>query len=118
MFSPDRWETFQNLRHGQVSSYYLKVKEYSERLEWTPVSSSCTVASLLQKQFDRCLTADALNEIESTIRQVSLFELFFVFTERRSSWKNRSISNEHVITRYVNNSIISANVWAKLVVYR
>ncbi|CAF0869418.1 unnamed protein product [Rotaria sordida] len=58
-----------DLRLSQVSSYYLKVKEYSEQLEWTP-SSSSTVEYLLLEQFDRCLTADCLNEIENTIHDL------------------------------------------------
>ncbi|CAF5066790.1 unnamed protein product [Rotaria sp. Silwood1] len=57
------------LRLSQVSSYYLKLKEYSEQLEWTP-STSSTVEFLLLEQFDRCLTADCLNEIENTIHDL------------------------------------------------
>ena len=48
----------------------MKVKEYSEQLEWTP-SSASTMENLLSEQFDRCLTADALNDIENTIHQVN-----------------------------------------------
>ncbi|CAF3506763.1 unnamed protein product [Rotaria sp. Silwood1] len=59
-----------DLRLTQVSSYYLKLKEYSEQLEWTPSSSKSTVQYLLLEQFDRCLTVDCLNEIESTIHQL------------------------------------------------
>ncbi|CAF2666978.1 unnamed protein product [Rotaria sp. Silwood2] len=59
------------LRLSQVSSYYLKLKEYSEQLEWTPPSSS-TVEYLLLEQFDRCLTADCLNEIENTIHNLEI----------------------------------------------
>lgn len=65
----------QDQRLTQVSSYYLKLKDYSERLEWTPTSPSSTVEYLLLEQFDRCLTADDLDEIERTIRQVN--ECFF-----------------------------------------
>ncbi|CAF3781047.1 unnamed protein product, partial [Rotaria sordida] len=59
-----------NLRLIQVSTYYLKLKEYSEQLEWTPSSPKSTVQYLLLEQFDRCLTADCLNEIESIIHQL------------------------------------------------
>ncbi|CAF3117056.1 unnamed protein product [Rotaria sp. Silwood2] len=59
-----------DLRLTQVSSYYLKLKEYSEQLEWTPSSPKSTVQYLLLEQFDCCLTADCLNEIESTIHQL------------------------------------------------
>ena len=62
---------FQDQRLIQVSSYYLKLKDYSERLEWTPSSPSSTVEYLLLEQFDRCLTADSLDEIERTIREVN-----------------------------------------------
>lgn len=113
-----REEIFQNLRHAQVSAYYLQVKEYSERLEWTPNSSSSSVSSLLQKHFDQCLTADALNEIESTIHQVCLFPRIVVSLTLRSSWKNNSINNGNIISRYANNWNISVNVWAKRVVCR
>ncbi|CAF0861300.1 unnamed protein product [Adineta steineri] len=58
------------MRLTQISSYYLKLKELSEQLEWTPASSSSTVEYLLLEQFDRCLTADCLNEIETTIHQL------------------------------------------------
>ncbi|CAF1037891.1 unnamed protein product [Rotaria magnacalcarata] len=58
-----------DLRRTQVSTYYLKLKEYSEQLEWTPPSSS-TVEYLLFEKFDRCLTADCLNEIENTIHNL------------------------------------------------
>ncbi len=61
---------FQDLRLKQVSSYYSKLKEYSERLEWTPPSPS-TIENLLFEKFDRCLTADCLNEIENTIHNVN-----------------------------------------------
>ena len=69
-----------DLRLKQVSSYYLKLKEYSEQLEWTPPSSS-TIEYLLFEKFDRCLTADCLNEIENTIHHVihSLFFFFFLY---------------------------------------
>ena len=61
---------FQDQRLTQVSGYYLKLRDYSERLEWTPASPSSTVEYLLLEQFDRCLTADNLDEIERTIREV------------------------------------------------
>ncbi|UJR38308.1 hypothetical protein I4U23_030978 [Adineta vaga] len=57
------------LRLTQVSSYYQKLKHYSEQLEWTPLPSS-SVEYLLFEKFDLCLTADCLNEIESTIHDL------------------------------------------------
>ena len=59
-----------------MSCYYLKLKEYSEQLEWTPSSSSSPVEYLLLEQFDRCLTANALNEIEQTLHEVRHHILF------------------------------------------
>jgi hypothetical protein len=67
-----------DLRLKQVSSYYLKLKEYSEKLEWTPPSSS-TVEYLLFEKFDRCLTADCLNEIENTMHHVIPSLFFFLY---------------------------------------
>lgn len=61
---------FQDQRLTQVSGYYLKLRDYSERLEWTPACPSSTVEYLLLEQFDRCLTADNLDEIERTIHEV------------------------------------------------
>lgn len=62
----------------------MKVKEYSEQLEWTPPSGSI-MESLLSEQFDRCLTADALNDIENNIYHVILssspFFCLFNFVE-------------------------------------
>ncbi|CAF1260531.1 unnamed protein product [Adineta ricciae] len=55
-------------RLAQVSTYYVRLKEYSELLEWTP--SSSTVEHLLLQQYDDCLTADDLNEIEMTMRKL------------------------------------------------
>ncbi|CAM4874743.1 unnamed protein product [Rotaria socialis] len=57
-------------RLTQVSLYYFKLKSYSEQLEWTPSSPQSTVEYLLLEQFDRCLTPDCLNEIETTIQQL------------------------------------------------
>ncbi|UJR07856.1 hypothetical protein I4U23_012139 [Adineta vaga] len=58
------------LRLAQVSTYYIKLKEYSEQLEWTPPSASSTVEHLLLQQFEDCLTADCLNEIEMTMHEL------------------------------------------------
>lgn len=63
-------KSFQEQRLTQVSSYYLKLREYSEKLEWTPSSPSSAVKYLLCEQFDRCLTVESLDEIETTIREV------------------------------------------------
>ncbi|CAF1524054.1 unnamed protein product, partial [Adineta ricciae] len=58
-----------SLRLTQVSSYYQKLKQYSEQLEWTPAPSS-SVEYLLLEKYDHCLTADCLNQIETTIHDL------------------------------------------------
>ena len=69
---------FEDLRLSQVSSYYRKLKEYSEQLEWIPASSS-NIEHLLHEQFDRCLTADCLNEIENTMHEVKLLYIILYY---------------------------------------
>ena len=85
---------FQDQRLTQVSSYYLKLKEYSEQLEWTPSSPSSTVEYLLLEQFDRCLTADGLNEIETTIREVRQIFSFIIFLSPRLAGKPNRTTKE------------------------
>ncbi len=94
-----------------MSSYYLKLKEYSEQLEWTPSSPSSPVEFLLLEQFDRCLTASALNEIERNIREVRhvLFPKL-IFIIRLFSWKNSLKYKKHDFGHYIINSVISMNV--------
>ena len=71
----------QDLRLSQVQSYHSTLKEYAEQLEWTPASSSSpTIVRLLHEQFDRCLTADCLNEIECTLHEVSVAVSSRLFT--------------------------------------
>jgi len=57
-------------RHTLVKSYYLKVKQYSEQLQWTPDREQTTIVNLLMENYDQCLTADCLNEIETTIHDL------------------------------------------------
>lgn len=70
----------QEHRLGQIASYYSVLKEHAERLDWTP--SSSTIVHLFQRDFDQCLRADALNEIETTLHEVRrhLSEFFSLLT--------------------------------------
>ena len=67
-----------SLRLTQVSSYYQKLKQYSDQLEWTPAPSS-SVEYLLLEKYDHCLTADCLNQIETTIHDVRISLVRFLF---------------------------------------
>lgn len=78
-----------DLRLNQVSSYYQKIKDYCQQLDWIPPSPS-TAENLLAAKFDLCLTADCLNAIETTIHdlehQIELQKARF--TELHTQLKN------------------------------